>query len=49
MKKQGVNKIAQCLEGIFTVAHESIIFVDQEGIIVKVNSAFTKFFGYEEH
>jgi PAS domain S-box-containing protein len=49
MNKQGVNEIAQCFEGIFTVAHESIIFVDQEGIILRVNSAFTKFFGYEEH
>ncbi|MBW2555275.1 MAG: PAS domain-containing protein, partial [Deltaproteobacteria bacterium] len=49
MSKQGVNKETQYFKSIFTVAHEGIIFVDQEGIILRVNPAFTNIFGYNEH
>jgi PAS domain S-box-containing protein len=49
MNKPGVNEAAQDLESIFAVAHDGIVFVDYEGIILRVNPAFTKIFGYEEH
>ena len=48
MSKPGVNETAQYFEGILTNAHEGIVFVDQDGIILRVNPALTKILGYEE-
>ncbi len=49
MSKQDVNETTQYLEGIFTVNNDGIVVVDHDGIIVRVNPAFIKIFGYEEH
>ena len=48
MSKTGVNKAAQYFESIFVIAHDGIVFVDHEAIILRVNPAFTKIFGYQE-
>ena len=49
MSKQDVNETTQYLEGIFTVNNDGIVVVDHDGIILRVNPAFIKIFGYEEH
>ncbi len=49
MNKQGVNEIAKYFEDIFNIAHEGIIFVNHKGVILRINPAFTKILGYEEH
>ena len=49
MNNSDLNKAAQYFESIFAVAHDAIVFVDQAGIILRVNSTFTKIFGYQEH
>ncbi len=49
MNKQDVNETTQYFEGIFTVNNDGIVVVDHDGIIVRVNPAFIKIFGYEEH
>ena len=49
MKKPDINEATQCLESILTIEINGIVVVDQEGIILRVNPAFTKILGYEEH
>jgi len=49
MSKQDVNETIQYFEGIFTIDHSGIVIVDHDGLILRVNPAFTKILGYEEH
>ena len=49
MSKPGVNEAAQYFEDIFNITHEGIIFVNHKGVILRINPAFTKILGYEEH
>jgi len=49
MTKPDVDEKAKCFESIFSVASQGIVFVDQNGIILRVNPAFTKILGYENH
>jgi PAS domain S-box-containing protein len=49
MKKVDVTEAAQYFEGIFTIGPEGLVIVDHEGMILRVNPAFTNIFGYNEH
>ena len=49
MSKQGVNEETQYFERIFNVTSQGIVFVNQDGIILRVNPAFVKIMGYEEN
>ena len=49
MSKQDVNEAIQYLEGSFTIDNNGIVIVNHDGIILRVNPAFTKILGYEEH
>ena len=49
MKKVDVTEASQYFEGIFTIGPEGLVIVDHEGIIHRVNTAFTNIFGYKEH
>ncbi len=49
MIKPGVNEIAKYFENILSIINQGIVIVDPEGIVLRVNPAFTKIFGYQEH
>jgi len=42
MTKPDVDEKAKYFESIFSVASQGIVFVDQGGIILRVNPAFAK-------
>ena len=48
MSKLDGNEIAQYFESIFTVSCEGIVIVNHDGVILRVNPAFTNIFGYKE-
>ena len=49
MKKSGATIAEKYFEGIFNIAESGIVIVDWNGIIRRINPAFTKVLGYEEH
>ena len=49
MSKPDVDEKAKYYEGIFKIASQGIIFVDHQGIILRVNPSFEKILGYKEH
>jgi PAS domain S-box-containing protein len=48
MTNSDEQKKALFFDSIFSCSNEGIILVDPNGIILKINPAFTKIFGYEE-
>ena len=49
MGRQDVHETMECLEAILTVSRDGIVIVNHDGIILRVNPAFTMILGYEEH
>jgi PAS domain S-box-containing protein len=43
-----ISEMTQCFEGIFTINNNGIVIVDHDGIILRVNPAFSKILGYQE-
>ncbi len=49
MKKTEPTESSQYFEGLFGIADSAVVIVDADGNILRVNPAFTKILGYEEH
>ena len=49
MIKPDFNEGIQCFEGIFSITNQGIFVIDHEGIVLRVNPAFTKILGYKEN
>ena len=48
MVKQDFSEAAKYFESIFDVVNAGIVIVDQDSTILRINSAFTRIFGYQE-